>query len=90
MTDDFLICVNRTRRKWSFICTHSTMKLTRGVVHFIHRMYYAPKAEQKIKASWQIEVNASSKSPLYKWVQNKLIYTNSQSSLENKPNLMTT
>ena len=59
-------------------------------LHFIHRIYYAPEAEQKIKASWQIEVNASSKSLLYKWVQNKLIYANPQSSLENKPNLMTT
>ena len=51
MTDDFFIRVNRTRRKLSCICAHSTVKLTRGVVHFIHRMYYAPEAEQKIKAS---------------------------------------
>ena len=55
MTDDFFTCVNRTCRKSSCICAHSTVKLTCGVVHFIHRMYYAPEVEQEIKASCQRE-----------------------------------
>ena len=64
MTDDFFICVNRTRRKSSCICAHSFVKLTRGVVHFIHRVDLAPEVEQEIKASWQIKVDANSKSLL--------------------------
>ena len=46
ITDDFFTCVNRTRRKSSCICAHSSVKLTREVVHFIHRVYYAPEVEQ--------------------------------------------
>ena len=42
----------------------SSVKLTPEVVHFIHRVYYAPEEERKVKASWQIEVNSSSKSLL--------------------------
>ena len=64
MTYDFLICVKRACLKSSCICAHSTVKLTRGVVHFIHRVYYAPEVEQEIKESWQIEVNTCLKSLL--------------------------
>ena len=46
MTDDFFTCVNKTHRKLSCIYAHPTVKLTHGVVHFIHRAYYAPEVEQ--------------------------------------------
>ena len=51
MTNNFFICMNITRRKSSCICAHSTVKLTHGVVHFIHREYYTPEVEQEVKAS---------------------------------------
>ena len=40
ITDDFFTY------KLSCICAHSSIKLTRKVVHFIHRVYYAPEVEQ--------------------------------------------
>ena len=49
MTDDFYTCVNKTRRKSSCIYAHSTVKLTHGVVHFIHRVYMLRKKNRKLK-----------------------------------------
>ena len=34
LADDFLLCVNKTRRQSSYFAAHSTVKLTRGKGHF--------------------------------------------------------
>ena len=39
LADDFLLCVNKTRRQLSCFAAHSTVKLTRGKGHFWR--YYA-------------------------------------------------
>ena len=64
MTDNFFTCVKKTHHKSSCICAHSTVKLTRGVVHFIHRVYIPLKKNRKLKQVDKSEVNESSKSLL--------------------------
>ena len=68
MTDDFFTCVNKTCHKLSCICVHSTIKVTHGKVHFIHRVYMPWKQNSKLKrvdnSKSQIKVNVSSKSLL--------------------------